>query len=262
VSLKVTADDSFVPITSLTGLTEVLLMSQTVNSSKQVIPGLPRKPLTPEQQLEALSRVQSQAEARVELGLKLFKAAENHTRSQQKMLEQIKAEQQQLRDQVNEDVAKSLHAYDQWVGQMDENFTRSLQNLEAKIERLQENWMATQHRIEAMIERSAQMFAITHGMDNPQPQQAPVQPQAQQQAPITVEETPHAISIAPVEDDTDAQANALDQDATLEDQTDEPQIMKQQPKVQPRLKPESGTMYADLLKQLRQQADERKPEES
>ncbi len=236
-------------------------MSQTVNSSKQVIPGLPRKPLTPEQQLEALSRVQSQAEARVELGLKLFKAAENHTRSQQKMLDQIKAEQQQLRDQVNEDVAKSLHAYDQWVGQMDENFTRSLQNLEAKIERLQENWMATQQRIETMIERSAQMFAIAHGMDNPVPDQTPAQPQAQQQAQVTEEETPHAISIAPVEDDTETPDESNDQDASIEAQTAEPQA-QEQPKVQPRLKPESGAMYTDLLKQLRQQADERKSEES
>ena len=142
-------------------------MSQTVNPIKQSIPGLPRKPLTPEQQLDAISRVQSQAEARVELGLKLFKAAENHTRSQQKMLEQIKNEQQQLREQVNEDVARSLHSYDQWVGQMDESFTRSLQNLEAKIEKLQENWQSTQKRIEVMIERSAEMFALSHGMDNP-----------------------------------------------------------------------------------------------
>ncbi|MFG0249549.1 MAG: hypothetical protein ACF8OB_11740 [Phycisphaeraceae bacterium JB051] len=237
-------------------------MSQTVNSSKQAIPGLPRKPLTPEQQLEALNRVQSQAEARVELGLKLFKAAENHTRSQQKMLDQIKAEQQQLRDQVNEDVAKSLHAYDQWVGQMDENFTRSLQNLEAKIERLQENWQHTQQRIETMIERSAQMFAIAHGMDNPVAEQPAAQPQAQQQETQVIEdETPHAISIAPVEEDIQTQDESNQEDATIEAQTAEPQA-QEQPKVQPRLKPESGAMYTDLLKQLRQQADERKSEES
>lgn len=226
-------------------------MSQTVNPLKQSIPGLPRKPLTPEQQLDAISRVQSQAEARVELGLKLFKAAENHTRSQQKMLEQIKQEQQQLREQVNEDVARSLHAYDQWVGQMDENFTRSLQNLEAKIEKLQENWMATQSRIEAMIERSAEMFAITHGMDQPV-----VPPQAIQQ-----EETPHAISIAPSDEIDEQSDDAIDDDDI---QAQQDIIVSHQPKQtdpQPRLKPESGAMYTDLLKQLRQRADERKSEE-
>lgn len=202
-------------------------MSQTANRSNEVLPGLPRKPLTPQQQLDAISRVQSQAEARVELGLKLFKAAENHTRSQHRMLEQIKAEQQQLREQVNEDVAKSLHAYDQWVGQMDENFTRSLQNLESKIERLQENWMTTQKRIEAMIERSAEMFAMSHGIAHVQ--QTP-QPQAASPADIQDEEQPS----------DDAQPPN---------------------KAQPCLKRESGAMYTDLLKQLRQRADERKTQE-
>ena len=121
--------------------------------------------------------------------------------------------------------------------------------------------MATQQRIEAMIERSAQMFAVTHGMDNPVTDEAPEQSQAQQQAQVTEEETPHAISIAPVEDDTEIQDESNESDATIEAQTAEPQA-QEQPKVQPRLKPESGAMYTDLLKQLRQQADERKSEES
>ncbi len=235
-------------------------MSQTVNPLKQDIPGLPRKPLTHQQQLDAISRVQSQAEARVELGLKLFKAAENHTRSQNKMLEQIKAEQQQLRDQVNEDVAKSLHTYDQWVGQMDENFTRSLQNLESKIEKLQENWMATQQRIEAMIERSAEMFALTHGMDNP------VSPEALKTEVPT--EPPHAISIAPAE--VTEQQESVDPpqaDESMADPQTQQAISPDTDKVtqdtinQPRLKAENGAMYTDLIKQLRQRADERKSEE-
>jgi flagellar biosynthesis chaperone FliJ len=224
-------------------------MSQTVNRIHEALPGLPRKPLTPQQQLDAISRVQTQAEARVELGLKLFKAAENHTRSQQKMLEQIKAEQQQLREQVNEDVAKSLHAYDQWVGQMDDNFTQSLQNLEAKIERLQENWTATQQRIEAMIERSAEMFAMSHGMpnviENPLPK-------------VEVSEAPHSVSIMPERVEVDIEVEA---DQTQDDVEEQAPIVQNKPKTEPRLKPESGAMYTDLLRQLRSRADERKTQE-
>lgn len=220
-------------------------MSQTVNRLNQALPGLPRKPLTHEQQLEAISRVQSQAESRVELGLKLFKAAENHTRSQQKMLEQIKVEQQQLRDQVNEDVAKSLHTYDQWVGQMDETFTRSLQNLEDKIEKLQENWMATQQRIEAMIERSAELFAQSHGMNNTPMPQVVVEP----------------ISMEPAMVEEPTAAAAVTEDAISDQMKEMPSAVQPKVQSQPRLKPESGAMYTDLLKQLRQRADERKTQE-
>ena len=44
-------------------------MSQTVNSSKQVIPGLPRKPLTPEQQAAADKKAQ---QAKLDAELKAF----------------------------------------------------------------------------------------------------------------------------------------------------------------------------------------------
>ncbi|MBL4699814.1 MAG: hypothetical protein JKX85_01015 [Phycisphaeraceae bacterium] len=207
-------------------------MSQTVDPFAKVLPGLPKRPLTAEQQLDAISRVQSQAESRVELGLKLFKAAENHTRSQQQMLEQIKTEQKQLRDQVQEDVARSLQTYDQWVGQIDDNFTKSMQQLESKIERLQENWMATQTRIEAMLERSAEMFAQSNNL----PQQ-----------PVTHQ----APALEKIQDVIEPEIDA-NRDVTEDDEN------KSQD--EPRLKPESGTLYTDLLKQLREQTTKKKPD--
>lgn len=239
-------------------------MSQTVDPFAKLIPGLPKKPLTPEQQLDALSRVQSQAENRVALGLKLFKAAENHTRSQQNMLDELKAQQQELRDQVNEDVARSLHTYDQWVGKMDENFTNSLQKLENKIEMLQENWMATQKRIETMLERSAELFSQAQGIT----QVGTVSVASEQVAP---EPTQNTESIATQNTATNIEtANVIPmpQDAietpVIENnqplQIAEEQIEEKQAPTDPQrapLKPESGTMYTDLLRQLKQQADEK-----
>lgn len=122
--------------------------------SKRDLPGLPDAPISPTDQLIALKRVQAQAEQRVKLGVQLFKAAEAHTTGQQVAINDLKDEQQKLRSELHEDVTKSLHAYDQWVGRIDESFTRAMQKLEGKIDTLEENWQNTQTRIEAMLRRS------------------------------------------------------------------------------------------------------------
>ncbi|MEE9212814.1 MAG: hypothetical protein V3U29_09190 [Phycisphaeraceae bacterium] len=118
------------------------------------LPGVPRGPLSPQQQLEALKRVQAQAEQRVKLGLQLFKAAEAHTMHQQNVLQQVRAEQGRLRGQLQHDVARSLQAYDQWVGQIDESFTKAIQALDEKVGKLQSDWRQTQRRIESTMRRS------------------------------------------------------------------------------------------------------------
>ena len=118
------------------------------------LPGLPRGPLTAQQQQEAVRRTQAQAEQRVKLGLQLFKAAEAHTRQQQDMLAQLKGEQEKLRVELQDDVARSIHAYDQWVGRIDESFTNAIQELEKKVGVLQNQWSGTQDRVEAMMKRS------------------------------------------------------------------------------------------------------------
>ena len=129
---------------------------QITPSGKQPgsLPGLPRGPLTAEQQQEAVRRTQAQAEHRVKLGLQLFKAAEAHTRQQHDMLAQLKGEQEKLRVELQDDVARSIHAYDQWVGRIDESFTNAIQELEKKVGVLQSQWSGTQDRVETMMKRS------------------------------------------------------------------------------------------------------------
>lgn len=116
--------------------------------------GMNRQPLTPDQQLQALKRVQAQAEQRVKLGMQLFKAAEARLSSQTDVLSQIKTLQTQLREQVNQDVAKSLHEYDQWIGQIDESFTTAIRKLEEKIDAVQANVVSSEARIKNMLERA------------------------------------------------------------------------------------------------------------
>jgi len=121
------------------------------------LPGLPRT-LSVEEQLDALRRVQSQAEQRVKLGVQLFKAAEARTEEHRDILAQMKAEQDKLRDELQGDVSRSLHSYDQWLGKMDEDFTGAITQLEAKIEKMQAEWTQAQERIESMVRRSEAML--------------------------------------------------------------------------------------------------------
>ncbi len=117
-----------------------------------------RQPLTPEQQMQALKRVQAQAEQRVKLGMQLFKAAEARLSSQTDVLQQIKSLQKQLKDEVNQDVAQTLHQYDQWIGQIDESFTTAIRKLEEKIDAVQSNLESSEARIQQMLERAEAML--------------------------------------------------------------------------------------------------------
>lgn len=116
--------------------------------------GLSRQPLTPEQQMQAIKRVQAQAEQRVKLGMQLFKAAEARLSGQTDVLQQIKTLQKQLKEQVNQDVAQTLHQYDQWIGQIDESFTTAIRKLEEKIDAVQANVTKSEANMRHMLERA------------------------------------------------------------------------------------------------------------
>jgi len=118
------------------------------------LPGVPGKPLAPAEQLEAIKRVQAQAEHRVKLGQQLFKAAEAHTSQHRALVDQIKQEQATFQDELHKDVARSLQTYDQWVGHLDETLTQSLHSIEDRISQLQANWAGTEERINTMLRRS------------------------------------------------------------------------------------------------------------
>ena len=110
--------------------------------------------LPPDEQREALARLRVQAEQRVKLGMQLFKAAEAHTSHQQQVVEQLRQDQRTMRDQMMEDVARSLHSYDRWIGKMDEQLTQSMQRLTERMNQLQSQWADAQQRIDAMMSRS------------------------------------------------------------------------------------------------------------
>ena len=103
----------------------------TTKSKTRPLPGLPEMSLTPQQQAEALRRIQNQTEQRVKLGVQLFKAAEARVSQHQALLDRIRAEQEQFRARFTQDMVKSFQTYDQWVGQIDETLTDALRELEA-----------------------------------------------------------------------------------------------------------------------------------
>ena len=114
--------------------------------------------LSPEQQLEALRRVQAQADQRVKLGLQLFKAAEAHTSAHRQLLEEVKAEQSKFRTELQDDVSRSMESYDLAMEKLEDDLTGKLRALEDKIAQLQDDWKNAQSKIEGMLARSVSML--------------------------------------------------------------------------------------------------------
>jgi len=129
-----------------------------IETSPDKLPGLPSKPLSTKQQLEALKRVQDQAEKRVKLGMRLYKAAEAHVTQRQSLIDEFKGEQARLKEELQEDITRSLHAYDQWVGKIDHDFTHAMRDLEGRIDDLQTQWGKSQRRIDQMVRRSEKLL--------------------------------------------------------------------------------------------------------
>ena len=200
-------------------------MSDVEPSKLSLLRDLPRKNLTPEQQLEAIRKVQAQAEQRVKLGMQLFKAAEARMTSQQEMVDKFRAEQNALRDQVQQDVAKTLQDYDQWVGRIDESFTHAIQRLEERLAGLETSVAESDERVEKMLERAEGMMEQTRyllekakrtpaetapaaaapsvfAQQVPQPPSPPASSAEPEEASPTVHAEPSA-PLPPIQDDTE-----------------------------------------------------------
>jgi len=226
---------------------------------------LSRQPLTPQQQIEALKRVQGQAEQRVKLGMQLFKAAEARLSSHTDVLQQIKTLQDRLREQVNDDVAKSLHAYDQWIGQIDESFTNAIRQLEEKVDAVQSNITKSEGRIEEMLMRAEAMLDQSrylmeqHSLKQPQSNLQP-NPQSQAEPPEVI--TPafpakdiETVSAAPpIVEPPEPVEQAQPKQPTDEPEPETEQAKAEQAKqAQPPPKPKSDPeekIYSTLLKRL------------
>jgi flagellar biosynthesis chaperone FliJ len=204
------------------------------------LPGLPRGPMSPEQQLEALQKVQAQAEQRVKLGVQLFKAAEAHTSQHRAILDEVKAEQSRFRDELTQDVTRSLHAYDQWVGQIDDTISDSIKSLEDKMDKLTSDWAKTQQRIESMMKRSEALLDQSRCLveGNSSPAARPAAPAA---APVPVAVAPAAleskITSAPIPEPEPASLTGEITPTT------------------PGREPESPTLYSQVLAKLHERND-------
>ena len=108
--------------------------------------------MSPEMHKQALRKAQ-QAEKRVRLGMQLLKASENRLASQSHVLNQVRHEQEHLRERVQEDVAKSLQSYDQWIGQIDDSFSKAMLVLEQKVDALSEAFEKKQSQLDQVIKR-------------------------------------------------------------------------------------------------------------
>ncbi len=133
-------------------------MGQTIPNltltKPQTAPATQDEPLPDEaQDHESSQRLQTQADQRVELGMQLLHAAQAHTTRQQAMFNQLKSQQQRLREEMQNDIARSLQTYDQWMAKFDQTFTAKLTKLESRIDAIQTKWTATEHRIATILRR-------------------------------------------------------------------------------------------------------------
>ncbi len=175
--------------------------ARTTPPQETALPGEPvikiTRPLTPQQQAEALRRIHAAATERAQMGAKLFKATDQRYSQQQQLIEQLKQDHEQLardiamqsqtleqrvkqaHDQLNEhltnkqnrfkdeiatEVTKSIQAYDQWVGKMDEQFTHRLQDLESKLDALQAKWSDTEEKISSLTRRAETLLDTNRHM--------------------------------------------------------------------------------------------------
>jgi hypothetical protein len=159
------------PITSDMAQPQVTIRSKSPGTLPGALPGalpgVPKRALDAEQQLEALRRAQSQAEQRVKLGVQLFKAAEARTAQHRDDVEQLRKQQDQLREQLQQDIARSFQSYDQWIAKVDDTLTNSLKSIEDRIEQLQSRWKETEQRIATMIDRSQALLTQSVNMTQP-----------------------------------------------------------------------------------------------
>lgn len=123
--------------------------------------GLPRGPLSPQQQMEALRLVQARAEQRVKLGMKLLEAAQARLTNQQDLLDQAKREQRALLEQMQQEIAQDLQSRDERIQAVDDRLTQAIESLEQKLQRLQKEWSGSLAQMEAMVQRSESLLDQT-----------------------------------------------------------------------------------------------------
>ncbi|MEM7682203.1 MAG: hypothetical protein AAF288_09635 [Planctomycetota bacterium] len=146
----------------------------------ELLQAVARRSLSPEQQAEALRAAQARAEQRVKLGMQLFKAAESKLGQQTDLLASIKADQQKLRDDVQDDVARTLQTYDQWMGRIDESFTTAVSDLQQRLDSVEQDLDSKLEQMRGLADRAETVLRLVSAdLDpeteaEPEPQRDPV----------------------------------------------------------------------------------------
>jgi len=225
----------------------------------ELLAKMPRRPMTAEQQAAALEKVQQQATQRVKLGQQLFEAAEAKLKQHQKVLDEINQQQEKLREKVQEDVAKSLQSYDQWMGRIDEGFTKAIADLGGRLDVLESRVDASRDEMQAMIEKAAALLEQTQDLlaeafgegdeaeDNTQvqtPTQAPAPAMFAEDVPIDEIE-----SIAPIADDEEV----IEVEIVGQDDADHEAIL---PMDHDDRSSTDDDVFGEVLRRLRSQTDD------
>ena len=117
-------------------------------------------PMTPSQQLEALRRLQDQAEQRVKLGVELFRAAEAHTTYQDDLLAKIRSQQ----DRLVEELGTVAGRHEKFRYETSENIDAAmacLTGLRKVSERLEQGQQRLETQLESVGEKVQSLEATT-----------------------------------------------------------------------------------------------------
>ncbi|MCC7204495.1 MAG: hypothetical protein IT441_05400 [Phycisphaeraceae bacterium] len=104
--------------------------------------------------LSLLSRSQDQVEQRLAVSVQSVKAAEAMVSESISELDALRAEQDELRQQMREEVVQSLRSYDQWVGRVERDVTEVVHLLDERLASLESKWEKMQGQLQAMVHRA------------------------------------------------------------------------------------------------------------
>ncbi len=125
-----------------------------LNQAGPTLPGVKRGPLSAQEQALAVQQLHEHAQRRLALGMQLFENAQKQTQVHQALADQLRKEQDGIREQMQTDMTRSLHAYDQWIGKVEHDFAARLDVLDQRMSELQAQWQSMSERVEGMMNRA------------------------------------------------------------------------------------------------------------
>ncbi len=214
------------------------------------LPDLPRQPLSPKQQAEAVERASAAAQQRVELGAKLLDAARSQVVSFQSQAQSFRDEQQAFRESVERDVAGSFRQYDGWIERMESRLTTRIERMEGKLDAMEAEWQRVQSKLESFVQRAVTLIEhsqtlvdmVGSGVSGSVALQTPVAPTCSEgdvgdSATTPVAQSPDATLSEPIAEQ-DGQANPTS--------ADDSQLLDESSSGEPTIR------YAELIDRLRQ----------